>query len=84
MKRAEIKAIPGQTHQLSRKASSRGIDPALIKLVEALAIADARRDHLFESQRLTRYDLDALGEERINTGVRDEARGDLCPVEKDE
>ena len=64
----------------SRDATSGEIDPALIKLVEALAIADARRDHVFESERLMKNHLDAAGEERISNGIRDENRSDLCSV----
>jgi hypothetical protein len=55
-------------------------DPVLIKFVEALAIADARRDHLFESERLMKNHLDAAGDKRISGGIRDEARSDLCSV----
>jgi hypothetical protein len=64
----------------SRRATSEEIDPALIKFVEALAIADARRDHLFESERLMKNHLDAAGDKRISTGTRDETRSNLCPV----
>ncbi|WP_245315739.1 hypothetical protein [Bradyrhizobium neotropicale] len=56
------------------------IDPALIKLVEALAIADARHDHLFDSERLMKHHLEAAGGKRISTGNRDETRSDLCSV----
>ena len=55
-------------------------DFALIKFVEALAIADARRDHLFESERLMKNHLEAAGEKRISDGIRDEARSDLCSI----
>lgn len=63
-----------------RSAASPQIDPALIKFVEALAIADARRDHLFDSERLMKNHLDAAGDKRISTGIRDETRSDLCSV----
>jgi hypothetical protein len=70
----------GLVDRVSRRATSGEIDPALIKFVEALAIADARRDHLFESERLMKNHLDAAGERRINNGIRDEARSDLRSV----
>ena len=70
----------GLVDRVSRRATSGEIDPALIKFVEALAIADARRDHLFESERLMKNHLDAAGEKRINNGIRDEARSDLRSV----
>ncbi|MCA6104298.1 MULTISPECIES: hypothetical protein [Bradyrhizobium] len=63
-----------------RFAASAQIDPALIKFAEALAIADARRDHLFESERLMKNHLDAAGDKRISSGIRDETRSDLCSV----
>jgi hypothetical protein len=63
-----------------RCAASLETGPALVKFVEALAIADARRDHLFESERLMKNHLDAVGEKRISDGVKDEARSDLCSV----
>jgi hypothetical protein len=63
-----------------RSATSGEIEPALIKFVEALAIADARRDHLFESERLMKNHLDAAGEKRISSGPQDETRGNLCSV----
>ena len=53
---------------------------ALIKFIEALAIADARRDHIFESERLMKNHLDPAGEKRISSGIRDETRSDLCSV----
>ena len=76
MKRARTRGID----RVSRAATADGIDPALIKFVEALAIADARRDHLFESERLMKNHLDAAGEKRISSGIRDETRSDLCSV----
>lgn len=76
MKRARTRGID----RLSRAATVGGIDPVLIKFVEALAIADARRDHLFESERLMKNHLDAAGEKRISIGIRDETRSDLCSV----
>ena len=77
MKRARIR---GAVDRVSRRATLGEIDPALIKFVEALAIADARRDHLFESERLMKNHLDPAGEKRISSGIRDEARSDLCSV----
>lgn len=77
MKRARRRAV---VYRVSRRASSGEIDPALIKFVEALAIADARRDHIFESERLMKNHLDAAGEKRISSGIRDEPRSDLCSV----
>ncbi|WP_136626139.1 hypothetical protein [Bradyrhizobium macuxiense] len=56
------------------------IDPALFKIVEALAIADARRDHLFENERLMKTHIDAASEKRISGGVQDEASSNLCSV----
>ncbi len=42
----------GAVDRVSWRSTSGEIDPALIKFVEALAIADARRAHLFESERI--------------------------------
>ena len=77
MKRARMKGV---VDRVSRPATSGEIDPALVKFVEALAIADARRDHLFESERLMKNHLDAAGEKRISGGVQDEARSNIRPV----
>jgi len=77
MKRARMKGV---VDRVSRPATSGEIDPILIKFVEALAIADARRDHLFESERLMKNHLDAAGEMRISGGVQNEARSNICPV----
>ena len=77
MKRAKMK---GAVYRVTRRATSGDTDPALIKFVEALAIADARRDHLFESERLMKNHLDAAGEKRISDGIRDETRSDLFSV----
>ncbi|WFU54882.1 hypothetical protein QA639_35850 [Bradyrhizobium pachyrhizi] len=52
----------------------------MVKFVEALAIADARRDHLFENERLMKTNIDAASEKRISGGVQDEVRGNLCSV----
>jgi hypothetical protein len=76
MKRARTRGID----RVSRGATVAEIDPALIKFVEALAIADARRDHLFEGERLMKNHLDAAGEKHISNGFRDEIRSDLCSV----
>lgn len=77
MKRARMKGV---FNRAPRRAAPDEINPALIKFVEALAIADARRDHLFESERLTKNHLDAAGESRISSGIQDETRGNLCSV----
>jgi len=77
MKRARIR---GAVDRVSRRATLGEIDPALIKFVEALAIADARRDHLFESERPMKNRLDAASEKRISSGIRDETCSDLCSV----
>jgi hypothetical protein len=77
MKRARMREV---FHRAPRCATSREIDPALIKFVEALAIADARRDHLFESERLMRNHLDAAGEKRISGSIQNETRSNLCSV----
>jgi hypothetical protein len=77
MKRARTR---GAVDRASCRATSGETDPALIKFVEALAIADARRDHLFESERLMKNHLDPAGETRISSGIRDETRSDLCSV----
>jgi hypothetical protein len=77
MKRERMR---GEVDRVSRGATSREINPALIKFVETLAIADARRDHLFESERLMKNHLDAAGEKQISNGVRDETSSDLCSV----
>ncbi|MES5481562.1 hypothetical protein QMZ05_02315 [Bradyrhizobium sp. INPA03-11B] len=67
-------------HRASRCVNQREIDPALVRFVEALAIADARRDHLFENERLMKTHIDAASEKRISGGVQDEARSSLCSV----
>jgi hypothetical protein len=77
MKRAKTREVLSRGRRLAAPAQ---IDPALIKFVEALAIADARRDHLFDSERLMKNHLDAAGEKRISSGIRDETSGDLCSV----
>ena len=77
MKRARTR---GAVDRTSWRATSGEIDPALIKFVEALAIADARRDHLFESERLMKNHLDAVGEKRISSDILDETRGNLRSV----
>ena len=77
MKRARTREM---VDRASQRATSGEIDPALIKFVEALAIADAKRDHLFESERLMKNYLDAAGEKRLSSGIRDETRSDLCSV----
>lgn len=64
-------------HRAPQGATSLEIDLALIEFVEALAIADARRDHLRESERLMKNHLDAAGEKRIGSGILDETRGNL-------
>lgn len=69
----------GAVDRVTPRATSGEIDPA-VKFVEALAIADARRDHLFESERLMKNHLDAAGEKRISDGIRDETRSYLCSV----
>jgi len=61
-------------------ATSLQIDLALIEFVEALAIADARRDHLHESERLMNNHLDAAGDKRFGSGILDETRGNLRSV----
>jgi hypothetical protein len=76
MKRARTRRVVSP----SWRATSGELNPALIKSVEALAIADARRDHLFESERLMKNHLDATSEKRISSGIRDEIRSDLCSV----
>lgn len=73
MKRARMR---GAVDRVTRSET----DFALIKFVEALAIADARRDHLLESERLMKNHLEAAGEKRISDGIRDETRSDLCSV----
>ena len=73
MTRARMRAV---VDRVSQRASSREIDPALIKFVEA----DARRDHLFDSERLMKNHRDAASEKRISSGIRDETRSDLCSV----
>lgn len=67
-------------HRAPRRATSHEIDAALIKFVEALAIADARRNHLFESERLMKHHLDAAGEKRISSSIQNETRSNLCSV----
>jgi len=54
MKRGETKKV---FHRAPQSGTSREVDPALVKFVEALAIADTRRDHLFESERLMKIAL---------------------------
>jgi hypothetical protein len=77
MKRARMR---GAVDRVTPRATSGEIDPALIEFVEALAIADARRDHLRESERLMKNHLNAAGEKRIGSGILDETRGNLRSV----
>ncbi|WP_156918085.1 hypothetical protein [Bradyrhizobium sp. Cp5.3] len=77
MKRAKTMEV---FHHAPRCANPREIDPALVKFVEALAIADARRDHLFENERLMKTHIDAASEKCISGGGQDEARSSLCSV----
>jgi len=77
MKRAKMREV---FHRAPQCATLREIDSALVRFVEALAIADARRDHLFENERLTKDHLDAAGEKRISGSVQDETRSNLCSV----
>ena len=77
MKRARMK---GAVDRVTPRATSGELDPALIKFVEALAIADARRDHLFERKRLMKNHLDAASEKRISGSIQDEACSSLCSV----
>ncbi|MFK4537908.1 hypothetical protein ABIA00_006091 [Bradyrhizobium ottawaense] len=77
MKHTRTGELPNRGHQ---SADSSQIDPALIKFVEALAIADARRDHLLDSERLMKNHLGAAGDKRLSSGTRDETRSDLCSV----
>ena len=79
MKRARFRGVADRVPR-RETSSETDRDPALIKFVEALAIADARRDHLFESERLMKNHLDAASEKRISSGIRDETRSDLCSV----
>jgi hypothetical protein len=67
-------------HRAPQGATSPEMDLALIEFVEALAIADARRDHLLESERLMKNHLDAASEKRISSGVMDETRSNLHSV----
>ncbi len=55
-------------------------DNALAKFVEALAIADARRDHLREREPLTKCHLDAVNSRCRSNGVHDEARSHLRQI----
>ncbi|MCP3396905.1 MULTISPECIES: hypothetical protein [unclassified Bradyrhizobium] len=77
MKRAKTRGI---LHGAPRCVNLSEIGPVLVKIVEALAIADARRDHLFENERLMKTHIDAASEKRISGGDQDEARGSLCSV----
>ncbi|MGY4327013.1 hypothetical protein ACVWWG_001430 [Bradyrhizobium sp. LB7.2] len=77
MKRAKIRE---SFHHTPRCVSPPELDRALLKFVEALAIADARRDHLFENERLMKIHIDAASEKRIGGGVQDEARSNLRSV----
>jgi hypothetical protein len=67
-------------HRAPQGATSAEIDLGLIEFVEALAIADARRDHLRESDRLMKNHLDAAGKKRFGSDILDETRGNLCSV----
>src|SRR5438876_11623879 len=46
MKQTKIVTGTERGDSVSKNAASRELDPVLTKFVEALAIADARRDHL--------------------------------------
>jgi hypothetical protein len=77
MKRAKTREA---IYRAPQRATAREIDPVLVKFVEALAIADARRDHLFERKRLMKNHLDAASEKRISGSIQDEACSSLCSV----
>lgn len=77
MKRAKTSKV---LDHRPRCANQREVDLALVKFVEALAIADARRDHLCENERLVATHTDAAGEKRFSGDVQDEAGSNLCSV----
>jgi len=77
---AEIKAVTQARHQSSQRPASREFDAALLKFVEALAIADARRDHLVASQRISTSHVNVASKKCISEIGQDEARSNLCSV----
>lgn len=80
MKDAEAIAISNPKHRAVQRGTSREIDSTLLKFVEALAIADARRDHRFGRERLMKDSLGAASEKPMNGDVQNEARSNLCSV----
>jgi hypothetical protein len=63
---------------VSKNAPSRELDPVLTKFVEALAIADARRDHLAMNGLASKQNSDAAS---TPAGLStNDARSHLCTI----
>lgn len=80
MKEAEIRKTPQLERGASRRATPRELDLALLEFVEALAIANARRDHLILSGLAATSDLDVANIDHTNEINKNEARSDLRSV----
>jgi hypothetical protein len=78
MKNAEIMKGTELGNSASENVALRQLDPALIKFVEALAIADARRDHLASSGLASKGNHDAAST-RAGSSTND-ARSHICTI----
>jgi len=78
MKQAEITTGTKPGNSASGNVALRQLDPVLIKFVEALAIADARRDHLVSSGLASKRTHDAASTWAGSS--TNDARSHLCTV----
>ena len=78
MKQAEITKGTEPRNSASEDVALRQLDPVLIKFVEALAIADARRDHLASSGLAAKRNHDAAGTSAGSS--TNDARSHICTI----
>jgi hypothetical protein len=80
MKQVEKRKHCGNAAIRSQAPALRQLDPGIIRFVEALAIADARRDHLAAAKTTSVRD-EAAGNQRSQTGAStNDARSHLRPI----
>jgi hypothetical protein len=78
MKQTKIVTGTERGERVSRNAAPREVDPVLVKFVEALAIADARRDHLAMNGPASKQNPDAVS---TSAGLStNDARSHLCTI----
>lgn len=81
MKEAEITSVVQLEYRESRQPASRELELALLKFVEALAIADARRDHLaLKGGHQAPHNLEFAKMPPNSEIGENETRSDLRPV----